>query len=147
MSNDFSSISSGETTLICCISLRSLILGKSQVPKSTALVGLLDSIFLPSGVSSGIFFVRPSALARRDFPVCSFSDFATTSGVFLLWIAASFRSSSSAFFLYTSSTFHFFIGTISSSSDGMTISRILRMLGTDSLTLLSIARYEIRSVR
>ena len=35
MRSDFSSISSGETTLICCISLSRRRLGKSQVPKST----------------------------------------------------------------------------------------------------------------
>ena len=70
MRSDFSSISAGDIVCICSISLSSCKLGKSQVPKSTDLCGILDSIFFPSGVSRGIFLVSPeSAFARSDFPV------------------------------------------------------------------------------
>ncbi len=70
MRSDFSSISSGETTLMCCISLRSFKLGKFQVPKSIHFAGCLDSITFPSGVSSGIFLVSPeNAFAMSDLPV------------------------------------------------------------------------------
>jgi hypothetical protein len=53
---------------------------------------------LPSGVSSGIFLVRlEMALEISVFPVLAgITSFDTT---LFLWIAASFLSSSSAFFL------------------------------------------------
>ncbi len=147
MRSDFSSISSGDTTLKCWISLRSFRLGKSQVQKSIHLAGCLDSISLPSGVSSGIFFVRlDMAFDKRVFPVLA--DIESFGITLFLCIRASLRSSSSAFFLYTSSIFHFFTGTISSSSSlGIIASRIRVSDGTDSLTLLSRVRYDIRRVR
>ncbi len=52
MRRDFSSISLAEMTFLWTISFKSFKLGKSQLPKSTDFAGHLDSIILPSGVSS-----------------------------------------------------------------------------------------------
>lgn len=150
MINAFSSTSAGETRFLCSIVFRSFRLGKSQEPKSTALAACFDSMIFHSGVSRGTFFVRlEKAFARICFPdgTSGFFSSAIKTGFFAFWILASFRSSSSAFFLYSESCFDFFIGTISCpSSDGSTESRRVRREGTEDLTFERIVRYEIRRV-